>query len=68
MKRMNPKEAIVLANKIDVDGFEPADVDALADALRTFALLVKEAPHYFHPGYDFDGKKLEWLKRAGLVA
>lgn len=29
--------------------------------------LVKEAPHYFHPGYDFDGKKLEWLKKAGLV-
>lgn len=34
------------------------------DELR---LLVVEAPHYFHPGYDFDGKKLEWLKRAGLV-
>lgn len=65
---MTPKEAILLANTIDADGFEPADVDALADALRTFALLVKEAPHYFHPGYDFDGKKLEWLKRAGLVA
>lgn len=29
--------------------------------------LVSEAPHYFHPGYDFDGKKLEWLKLAGLV-
>lgn len=29
--------------------------------------LVAEAPSYFHPGYDFDGKKLEWLKRAGLV-
>jgi hypothetical protein len=29
--------------------------------------LIKEAPHYFHPGYDFDGKKLQWLKRAGLV-
>jgi hypothetical protein len=30
--------------------------------------LVEEAPHYFHPGYDFDGKKLEWLQRAGLVS
>lgn len=29
--------------------------------------LVAEAPQYFHPGYEFDGKKLEWLKRAGLV-
>jgi hypothetical protein len=30
--------------------------------------LVEEAPAYFHPGYDFDGKKLEWLQRAGLVS
>ena len=29
--------------------------------------LVAEAPHYFHPGYDFDGKKLQWLERAGLL-
>jgi hypothetical protein len=29
--------------------------------------LVDEAPNYFHPEYDFDGKKLEWLRRAGVV-
>lgn len=29
--------------------------------------LVKEAPLYFHPGYDFDGDKLRWLQRAGHV-
>ncbi|MBK9497344.1 MAG: hypothetical protein IPO08_23050 [Xanthomonadales bacterium] len=65
---MNTKEAIALANKVDSEGFESADVDAMAEALRAFALLVNEAPNYFHPGYDFDGKKLEWLRRAGLVA
>ena len=64
---MSPKEAVLLANRVDVDGFEPSDVDAITDALRTFALLVGEAPCYFHPGYDFDGKKLAWLMRAGLV-
>ena len=67
-KTMSPKEAILLANRVDAGGFEPNDVDALADALRTFAELVQEAPHYFHPGYDFDGKKIQWLSRAGLAA
>lgn len=65
---MTPEEAIALANKVDSGGYEPTDVDALAEATRTFAMLVKEAPNYFHPGYDFDGNKLDWLMRAGLVA
>ncbi len=29
--------------------------------------LVKEAPKYFSPIHDFDGDKLNWLMRAGLV-
>jgi hypothetical protein len=39
---------------------------AIAEIERLTALVI-EAPHYFHPGYDFDGKKLQWLERAGLV-
>lgn len=27
--------------------------------------LVDKAPVFFHPGYDFDGEKLQWLKEAG---
>ena len=65
---MTPKQAISLANKIDKDGFDVEDVDKLTEAVRCFAKLVQEAPTFFHPVYDFDGDKLKWLERAGLVA
>lgn len=35
----------------------------IADLMK----LVAEAPAYFHPLYDFEGRKLAWLMRAGLV-
>lgn len=63
---MTPKQAIAFANRIDNDGYEAGDVDKATEALRHFAKLVQDAPKFFHPGYDFDGEKLEWLKRAGL--
>ncbi len=44
---------------------EPAQVAASDNTLRQ---LISEAPKFFHPGYDFDGEKLDWLERAGLVA
>jgi len=65
---MSPTDAIKLANKIDREGFEPEDVDKLCDALREFAKLVKEASVFFAPNHDFEGKKLAWIKRAGLAA
>jgi hypothetical protein len=50
-------------------GEEPTEceVRAMQDNLRTAIKLLIEAPKFFHPGYDFDGEKLRWLKRAGLV-
>ena len=29
--------------------------------------LVEEAPKFFAPEHAFNGEKLKWLKRAGLV-
>lgn len=42
-------------------------IKALETQLVRYQALIKEAPVYFHPGYDFDGKKLAWLEQAGLV-
>lgn len=64
---MSPAEAIALANKIDSEGFEPADVDQVAEALRHMARLVNKAPIFFAPDADFDGDKLKWLQDAKLV-
>ena len=30
--------------------------------------LVEAAPQFFHPTYDFDGRKKEWLVNANLVS
>lgn len=47
----------------------PASGALTATQARVQALqaLVAEASHYFHPSYDFDGKKLAWLEKAGLA-
>ena len=37
------------------------------ETVTTLRQLIAEAPKFFHPVYDFDGEKLEWLQRAGLV-
>lgn len=41
--------------------------EELEKEIQRLQELIKEAPHYFHPGYDFDGNKVEWLKKANLI-
>jgi hypothetical protein len=38
-----------------------------ADEIDRLNNLISEAPKFFAPQYDFQGEKLEWLKRAKLV-
>lgn len=40
------------------------DVEAELNSLKA---LIEEAPNFFAPQYDFDGKKREWLIKAGLI-
>ncbi len=37
------------------------------EATQELVALVQEAPHYFHPGCDFDGEKYAWLDRANTL-
>lgn len=40
----------------------------MTDLVAQLVALIEEAPHYFDPQHDFDGKKAEWfnLQRAAL--
>lgn len=40
----------------------------MSDLVQKLMALIEEAPHYFAPQYDFDGKKAEWFnaQRAAL--
>ena len=42
-------------------------MNELGAELERLRGLIEEAPKFFHPGYDFEGEKLAWLKRAGLT-
>lgn len=44
-----------------------ADEESLRQEIVRLEALVKKAPVFFHPGYDFDGQKMAWLIEAGLV-
>ncbi len=60
--------AALRASLLAAQGENPHAFAAKSRASETsLRELIAEAPHYFHPGYDFDGKKLQWLQRAGLV-
>lgn len=43
------------------------EIVALKQEQARLQALVEKAPYFFHPGYDFDGQKLQWLVDAGLV-
>lgn len=43
------------------------ELSQLRERLDKLEALIKQAPAFFHPGYDFDGKKLQWLQEAGLI-
>ena len=40
----------------------------MTDLVQKLVALISEAPHYFAPQHDFDGKKAEWFnaQRAAL--
>lgn len=40
--------------------------DEYYKALERIESLIKEAPKFFSH-HDFDGEKLDWLKRTGLI-
>lgn len=56
--------AALRASLLQAQGESP---HAFGDKVDRLQSLVEEAPRYFHPGYDFDGQKLDWLRRAGAV-
>jgi hypothetical protein len=43
-----------------------ASRDLLTTELDRLKTLVAQAPSFFSPEHDFDGKKLAWLEKAGL--
>lgn len=38
-----------------------------ANEIERLNLLIAEAPKFFAPQYDFEGEKLDWLKKANLI-
>lgn len=62
-----PKEAAIICTAVNAAPTLLAEVDRQAAEIERLRALIQQAPNYFHPGYDFDGKKLEWLMSAGLV-
>ncbi len=43
------------------------EYSAAAAEIRRLRELVAEAPSYFSPPHDFEGRKLDWLRKAGLA-
>lgn len=39
----------------------------MSDLVQKLMALIEEAPHYFAPQYDFDGKKAEWFNAQRAV-
>lgn len=66
---MELQEAIHIArNPFGYDDYavREARLTVCTEVERLTALL-KEAPKFFTPQYDFEGEKLDWLNRAGLA-
>ncbi len=49
---------------VNESGSREAALQAQVDRLTE---LVKKAPNFFAPQYDFDGEKVAWLQAAGLL-
>lgn len=63
------KDIEIIKKALKRDNFPP-DCSALRisaiGALERVYSLLSEAPKFFSH-HDFDGEKLDWLKRAGLI-
>lgn len=62
------RAVLLQAQGLNPHAFADANARAVSEDVKTLQQLVNEAPNFFHPSYDFDGEKVAWLQKAGLVS
>lgn len=61
------RAVLLQAQGLNPHAFAAAQPKPLPEDVKELQALVNQAPMFFHPGYDFDGEKLQWLVKAGLA-